>query len=83
MGKRDAAAEAYLEDSMMEIEAKLTKTGFRKKKFIEDKRQELQKHSNDVQEKLYKVREDEKEQAHNLLDKIIGKMEKVGEYCRL
>ena len=77
MEKKDAEAESYLEDSIMDIEDKMMKTGFRKRRFMEEKKYELSKHLIGVQETLHRVREGEREHASTLLDKVVGRLEKV------
>jgi len=61
---------------LIDIENKLTVTGFRKQRFIEGKKVETSKHLMGVEERLHKAREDEEDHAKAKLEKLIYKMEK-------
>lgn len=75
--KKEANSSGYLEDALVEIENKFMSTGFRKRKFIEEKKVEATRHLEGIEERRQKVKEEKEEESKVRLEKLIAKMEKV------
>ena len=70
------------EGTLSQIEQKMSQSFSRKQRLIDQRKLENSKHFDEIEERRKRVREGEQEQAKNVLEKLLSKMDKSQKRCQ-